>query len=267
MTISKLIELYDAGKYKTVYSHCRKQLEWNPDDLYALFYAALVQSHFRMYDVALENYKRILKINPTEQHVHCNIGEIYLQQKNDTLAIFNYKREIRLYPKSYQANYNLGIIYFVKKQYIKAVPYLENCLNFVQGDEKIAIANMLAQIYFERKQYAKAIPFLLKHVKKNKNEECIYMAELLAQIYHQQQDIYKELAVYHLLIRRHPSNPMMWNNAAACYIDLKQYQKALKLLQKALSLAGNRRGYGCVRRNIKKIQIIQTKYNGGGGNG
>ena len=218
MTVQKLIDLYDAGKYTIVYDYCRKQLEWNPEDLNALFYAALVQAHFKMYDVALRTYQRILKTSPSEQYVYNNMGTIYLRQKRYARGVYCLKRELGLYPQSREANLNLGEFYFDKGQYAKAIPYLKKC------------------------------------VKVMRDENDIYTVQLLAEIYFKQKDLRRELAMHRLLLRRHPKNPMMLNNVAACYIDLGENKKGIKLLQKAISLAGNRRGFGCIRRNIKTVQ-------------
>ena len=197
-------------------------LDKNNDE--ALFYMAHGLYYARQLKKALQFWKQLKKIQPTEPSLHLNIGACYDDLGNKRLAIQNYKKELALNPTSATALHNLGDIYFFAREYKLAVGYFERCHSL------------------------KALP-----------EDCIGK---LAHSYFKTGQSEKEQSLYEDFLQKNPNDAWALNNLGSHLMGQGEYHRALLRLKKAATInpldklvAKNIRK---AERELKKIQTSST---------
>ena len=86
-----------------------KVLELNPQDGMAYFNIGTIFLEKRNFEAAIENYQNCLSINPSHAEAFDNMGSALKAQGNFTTAIEQFTQAINLKPNFAQAHYNLGI--------------------------------------------------------------------------------------------------------------------------------------------------------------
>ena len=166
------------------------------------------------HEKALKALKKASEINPRNHLYFYNLGVLYSRLNNDNEAIIAYNTAIMLAPNYIEAYVNISSIH--KKQNIElALSYLEKAYSISNSEENLCLS--LAQIYKELNRNDKSIEILEKYLEKNS----------------------KSAEAYSLL--------------STNYMDLCQYEKALIMADKSLSLNPNDNGY-------KHSKAIALKY-------
>ncbi len=145
--------LYEKDRYNEAIAVARKVLASDKDNDAALFYVAHGLYYLGRLRQSLQYWQRLKKINPSERNLHLNMGACYEDLGNRRLAIECYKRELKLYPVSGASLYNLGGLYYRARRYRLAAGYLERC--YSQKHSVEACVGKLAHAYFKTGQLEK----------------------------------------------------------------------------------------------------------------
>ena len=86
-----------------------KVIEINPKDAMAYFNIGTIFSEKEEFDIAIKNYQKCLAINPDHAEAHDNMGSALKAQGNLTAAVEQFTQAINLKPNFAQAHYNLGV--------------------------------------------------------------------------------------------------------------------------------------------------------------
>lgn len=78
----------------------------------------------KQYEVAIENYTRILALGKENATIYYNIGNAYYRLKNYPLAILNYERSLKLSPRNADTKYNLALANSMIVDKIEVVPQI-----------------------------------------------------------------------------------------------------------------------------------------------
>jgi tetratricopeptide (TPR) repeat protein len=213
---NEVVRLFEAKNYKKVLDRCTQEIGRDNGNLFAHFYSGLASLELKLYDKAIFHFKKIKKLNPKEPYIFLNIGCIYEEIGRDDLAIRNFKKEISLFYPSPEANFNLGKLYFRRRSFSKALPYFLTCKKLGHCIEDILVDTAF----------------------------CLNRLGLIKE----------EIAFYKYYLRKNPNDVWCLQNLGAALIDVKQYRKSLRVLEKAKESGGEspsvRRNLGLARKGI-----------------
>ena len=164
------------------------QMELFGEDFEVLFNIAYAYKELKIYDKAIEFYKKALKIIPNSKKAHFNLANIYLLLNDCENAKICYENCLKIDPKDREVKYFLSLCYFRLKDYEGGFPYFEERLcretafmtqnhtypnlvrkdNFWKGEN---ISKKTLYTYFEAGfgdmiMFARYIPLLKKKCKK-----------------------------------------------------------------------------------------------------
>jgi len=196
-------------------------------DNLGVYYRSLKQN-----DKALENYNKVLSINPKYALTYNNRGNIYFERGQDDLALSDYNQAIALDAKKVTTYANRALIYIRKNEYAKAED------DFAKAE---VIDSTFAKTYFNRGiyydqvgQYQKAVDDFTKYLKLVPTDDGIYNSRGVAL---QKMGKHKEsLADFSKAIELMPSEPVYWQNRSYSYNQLGQIEAARADVLKARQL-------------------------------
>ena len=93
------------------------------------------------FDNAIENFHKVIQINPKYTSAYVNLGIIYGKMGKYDMAIENLKKALELNPHLQEAYINLGAIYEKQGVYDKAVEYAQKAL-LLNRNNAIATYNL-----------------------------------------------------------------------------------------------------------------------------
>jgi len=87
-----------------------EKVKTNPDDLVSLLHLAHLQNDSRLYEKAIQNYKKYLAIKPADADARVDMGICYYNLADYTSAISEMEKAIEYQPDHQIAHLNLGIV-------------------------------------------------------------------------------------------------------------------------------------------------------------
>ncbi|WP_298475589.1 tetratricopeptide repeat protein [uncultured Maribacter sp.] len=117
------------------------------------------------YTKGIDYLKKTLKKNISFAIAYEGISEIYIAANQLNQALSNINKAIEISPLSPNHHFTKGNIYFLKKEYSKAIQYLEECLridpNFTLAIETKLACYLLLNDRFKFKNYLATMPQLI----------------------------------------------------------------------------------------------------------
>ncbi|MFH1287296.1 MAG: tetratricopeptide repeat protein [bacterium] len=107
-------------------------LEINPNDLEILTALGNVYYDVGRWDKAVENYLKVLAIDSTDVNVRTDMGTAYKQMGLYDLAEREFKKGIEIDPKHSKAHYNLGVVYHDQGKYKETLAEWEKSYDLEQ---------------------------------------------------------------------------------------------------------------------------------------
>lgn len=111
---------YDKGQYDMAIQQYNKVLRFSPSDIQILRYIGNSYYYKGIYKKALLYYKRALTIKPSYSTLLLDIGDVYRDTREFDKAIIYYKQALKLSPQNRIGWYYLGNVYQGKKSYDEA---------------------------------------------------------------------------------------------------------------------------------------------------
>jgi Flp pilus assembly protein TadD len=182
------------------------------DDLVESGWAAANNGNF---PVAIALLKRATEIDPKNKYAWNDLGQVYLQIREDDNAIAALKKQIEINPYDELAYNNLGRAYWQERKYDDATAAFRKQLE-VNPLDKFAHAN-LGAMYAEWHKYDEAVPELEKAVSLTPDNASLQVSLGDAYLNLGQDD--KSLAAFDRAVEL-SATPLVWNNIA--------YQLSLK---------------------------------------
>ncbi|MCK4386514.1 MAG: tetratricopeptide repeat protein [Candidatus Pacebacteria bacterium] len=109
-------------------------------------------------NLAEEEFKEALKLNPAEEMAHNNLGLIYSYQNKYEQAEKEYLKEIEINPFYGNVYYNLGLLYYKKGQIDEAEQLWKKTLGINRAN--LDALSGLANLYRHKKDYEKMTIYL-----------------------------------------------------------------------------------------------------------
>ena len=124
------VEYYNDGQYTAALKKLLEAHKTTPDDPYLLNSLGLVYLAKQRYDLAENQFKRVLELKPDYTQAKNNLGAVYLKQEKWDLAIKCFKAvsENLLYATPEMPLSNLGWAYFHQNMFGKSKFYFMESL-------------------------------------------------------------------------------------------------------------------------------------------
>jgi tetratricopeptide (TPR) repeat protein len=148
----------DAGRFEKAAREFKRMIELDPTFVGAYNNLAVIYiDHLKDYEEAKKYIALSLSLFPDYPAGYLNLGVIYLNTRQLKLAIENFKKVLDLDPKNLLAHYNLAACYVNLGDFTRAEEYLRRGLSFWPEEARFYV--LLARIYQERGDAAKAREF------------------------------------------------------------------------------------------------------------
>lgn len=186
-------------------------------------------------DKAMENYNKVLSINPKYALTYNNRGNIYFERGQDDLALADYNKAIELDAKKVTTYANRALIYCRKNDFTKAKE------DFAKAEQ---IDSTFAKTYFNRGilydqigEYQKAVDDFTKYLKLVPGDDGIYNSRGIAL---QKMGRHKESLIdFSKAIELMPSEPVYWQNRSFSYNQIGDKEAAKSDILQAKKLGRN----------------------------
>lgn len=124
-TLSKIKEETDKSKKNTEISKS-----------YSLFSEGLKYYNEKNYDIAIEKFTEVIRLNPSYADAYLNRGNLYKAEKNIDIALSIDKNNV-------SALMNKGEIYIYRYEIEKNIKLLKDAKNYLEESEKVNIAKII----------------------------------------------------------------------------------------------------------------------------
>jgi tetratricopeptide (TPR) repeat protein len=181
---------------------------------------------------ALQVYVMGLKQNPKDFNLHNNIGMVFENTGDYNKAITAYKNAVRINPNFAKAVNNIGVVLYKQKKYNESADIFQIALN-VDPNYIEVYSNMGAALN-KAKRYDESIKALETAIEKMPNHSGAYTN--LGNVYNKLYE-YKKAAKYHeKSIQLDPTGFNAYSNVGTSYKNLGFTQKAIESYKKAIEL-------------------------------
>lgn len=108
----------------------------DPNDIASLDATAVLYSELKIYDKAIDSFKKQLVLKPQDEKLYSNLGFLFAQQSNHSQAIDYYLKALSLNPDFPVTHYNLALTYLQLGERNKAVQHFKTAASlFEEGSE------------------------------------------------------------------------------------------------------------------------------------
>ena len=155
--IQQVINFYKEGKFWEVIQKVEEITLYSTPNVLLFNLVAAAHAGLKNFDCAIENFEKILKINPDDAITYYNIGNIYKEKKEYGLEIKSYQKALTIKPDHAESHNNMGNAFKAKgdldaaiKNFISAISlkpdFAEAYYNLgtvmgQQGDSDAALKN------------------------------------------------------------------------------------------------------------------------------
>jgi lipoprotein NlpI len=130
-------ELYDTSAHADLWQviqHLTAQLNANQQDVRAYFLRGNAYLDQRCFDLARDDYTRVLALTPDDPIAYNNRGIAYRSLGHPSQAIEDYRQALALYPRYRDAYNNLGLALSDLGEFVAAVQAYTAAISIDAGD-------------------------------------------------------------------------------------------------------------------------------------
>lgn len=203
----------------------------------------------------IEQLQKLDKDNITLLNILC---DIYIVDEDYNQAFAFVKRVLEIDSENIEAICNMGMIYYNKKNYQKAIEYLQKAINRNQNQE---LYDILGDCHFELGDLEKALESYFKAISKDTNDE-VYIADVefkIANIYYDTEDYHNAIKHFEIAHKLDKEEPVTINNIGLCYEIIGEYKKALSCYEVAHKIDPNDEMFtnniNTIKEKIQKLSI------------
>ena len=181
---------------------------------------------------AIENYEKVLAINPESTTAHINLGNIYAKEDRLDEAISQYKMAITINSHLAEAHYNLGLAHENKKMLDEAISDYKRVLtinpNLAKAHFKVGIA------YSKKGMLDEAIREFEKELVINPNYAMAH--NNLGKVYLKMGELDKAITKFKRALDIKPDYANVYKNLALAYYSKGNHQLAIVYCDKSIEL-------------------------------
>lgn len=189
---------------------------------------------------ALEQYQKVLDLNPQYPPVYFRIAQLKSDNNEVKAALQNYQKAIQYNPNYTKARYNLGLLYLSSRKWSAARNQFEQLLQRGNAGKKEAarVHFQLGRAAYGEKDYETALSQYDKALALRKGK---YVKALLNKglTYKAQKQYKKAIATYKKVLELDGTYPQAWHKLGLAYLRDKKYEQAEDALMKAIEYKKN----------------------------
>ena len=196
--LNGILTLFQNGERKTAYKKMEDYINLFPTNIIAIYNYAFMSEKLNKLDNAINNYKKIIKIN--NQH--------------------------------WQSRFNLYVIFINQERYTEAEKLIDEVL-IIKNNYQPALRDKALILYYTGKQ-DEALIYINKAIQLNTND---YIAlNILGLIYSALKLDTKAEKIFNIAIKLNHQYPPSYNNLEKCYQNLNKIDLALLNFKKSYNL-------------------------------
>lgn len=234
-----------------------------PEDKYLsyLYYQrGYLYANLKMYEQAIEDYQRALKLEPQAAYLHNSLGILYFDTGRSEEAIQHYLEAIKWDPSQPYYYSNTGLAYERLGAFDEAEQYYNLA---IETDEQYAEAyNSRANIHYNRQEYQKAELDYLRALELEPDNP-IFLRNLGSNLSKMDQ-IDRAMDCFEKAIRLDPDYPDAYNSRGNIFFNSGKYEEALADYQYAIELRSTEsvfyRNLGLCYEKMEEKEKAMTAY-------
>ena len=241
--IKFILGLFNSKKFIDTKKELDKKIIKYPNSSILFNIIGAVFSEQDQLNVAIENYKRAIKINPNYAQAYNNMGTALHKLDNTNEAIKNYKKAISLKTDFAEPYNNLGNAIRELHQPKEALPYFKRAIeikpNYVEAFNSLGGAHQdLGEKKEALKNFQEAIKIKPDYAEAHNN---------LGLVWSDLARFDESLLSYNKAIKSNPNYEKPYNNLGNLLSEFRKYSEASDLYLKALKIKPN---YANASRNL-----------------
>lgn len=134
---AELTKIYSQKNKKEEILNLHKRAEENEiEDFYLLYEVARIKEEEKKYDESFILYHKSYKLNPLNTECLFSLGRVSIKKNQPKVAINYYRQILKIYPSNCQANYFFGILIYINENKKEdSLNYLYKALNYCTNFE------------------------------------------------------------------------------------------------------------------------------------
>ena len=232
--------------------------KYNPEDLQSHYLLALIHSTEKDYDAAAKEYEYILKTfseaEPGNIEIYGYLGQLYYSQKKYKNAIEQFEKILKLEPKNPDVLYLLGSLYLEIKDERKAIEMLKKSIE-IKPDHDGSL-NTLGYIYAEsNRNLAEAEDLVLRALEQSPSNGA-YL-DSLGWVYFKRGKYQEALEAFERA-NEVMKDPVIYEHMGDVYYQLNRFDKAIEYWELSLDLLPDQKSVIQKIDAAKSIQVRNT---------
>ncbi len=256
--LNKAIQYHQDNNLQSALDIYLKVLETSPNNHDALHLAGLTYHQTGNNHLAIKYIKKAISIAPNQAIFYCNLGLIYVAENNTNKAIESFKKAIKITANYPEALFNLGNTYKSIGKTKSAIKYYNQAIKIKPGYAQAynnlgSTLDETGDTFQAIKQFKKAIKIkpdfyeaienLNKMQMKSNNKRFSQLSAKGIGLLEKTKDLLKQKKYDEAITQSKKLLSICQDNSdilyfcAMIYLDTKNFDSAIKLLQKAIKLS------------------------------
>ena len=188
---------------------------------------------FNDYSSAIEDYARLLRLNPNDATAYLNRGDAYLEQEDYSEAIEDYTQYLQIKPDDATAYNSRGYAHYKLKEYSGAIADYTQSLHLNPNDATAYLRR--GDAYLDLEDYSEAIADYTQSLQLNPNDPKAYFNRAIA---HFKLGDYREsIEDYTQSLHFNPNDATAYISRGHARSKIKDYSGAIEDYKKARSVS------------------------------
>ena len=219
-------------KYKEAIEFFKVAREFSPQKEQITNNLGVCYMALKLYDEAIASFNKSLEINPNNALTYSDLGTVYQIKGDFLLAIDAFNKAFELAPDNFLNLLNIANLSNVLRKYDMAIAAYEKILAINPALKEIQTS--LIGAYVKNNQPDKAINLIDVALKKTPRNVPLLFRK--AKIYTDLGDFNTAMKVYEQILSFKKNSPTIYHAYAVLYTKMKDYDKAIKNLNKSITL-------------------------------
>ena len=209
-----------------------KALEINPNNYNAGYNLIVVYKDLKMYKLAIKYANKCILMNPNSEEIYSLLSYLYECIDEIKLAVKSLEKAVKIQPKQYLYFYNLGVLYSKLNDLDNSIFNYKKVLE-LKPDSVATLVNLSA--IYRKKDINIALDYIMQAKKLSPRAKKVLLN--VAQIYKDMNKNNESIEVANEILSFDSKSHEAFSLLAMNYMDLGQYETALKYYEKAIELS------------------------------
>lgn len=254
INLNKSRQHYPRPKIIEKANHALEIAKKLKNELYTELFLGIIDTLKNIIDTSLDHFKRVTEIKPSSPTGWYEIGNVHFDLEEYGHAIEYYRKAIDLDSEFAIAWNSLGLSYVRQQNYEEATKSYEKAIQL--DGQFIYPINNLGMLLGRTKEYVHAKILLEKAIELDEDNLFASPWNGLGNVYRALGDFDSAISSYEKAISIKPEEPMYWRNLARTYVKANKNNEAVELFLKVIEVAPSIDDY----RTIAKLLTDKKEY-------